>query len=400
MVQGSEPDLSLAISLLQGVRETAEANAAYTALTSDSVDVTSPLVARIVLHRLRQNKSQFPLHSLTLDREQFTTTELVSALAATTTLTSLTLFLYATADKLSSSLALQLKSMPTLRAVNHFGFPSDAVLELLQSRTNWRLIRLPPHDTEATAKASAFAALNRSDFELLMEADLKAPDLNRWLGNPHLTNLYMETTGVPAACFEALQNCRKLTFLVMPLRPLEQRLSSLFVWWSQAIRASDEKGMTELPAKFIPPSVVHLTLEQPTLEQVKELLATRDNRDLQSVNFVKVADQKVAAVAAELVCTDRHKLWKYDGSLEGAASTAFCQAATKAYTSSHFSSLTDLNATAPGDPLTSLLYARLLLNVRSLRSFRLNLEDVRIWPHRSSIQPLSGSCFALLLAGG
>jgi hypothetical protein len=85
-----------------------------------------------------------------------------SALSASTTLTSVTglpLVIFV------RPLALSLKSLSTLRAVDYTWFADDVVLELLRSRTNWSRLYLPTKP-ETAAKASAFAALNRTDFEL------------------------------------------------------------------------------------------------------------------------------------------------------------------------------------------------------------------------------------------
>jgi hypothetical protein len=208
----AEPNLSLAVSLLQSVRDSAPANWLLHLLTAPSIELTSETEARIAEHRLQQSRAQYPLLSIRLARESGASPTLISALAASKTLTSLS------ADHLppsaTSALALQLKSSPTLRAVNHTWFADDVVLELLQSRTNWSCIHLPTKP-EIASEASAFAALNRTDFELHLDASIKAADLNRWLSNPHLTSLHLGTGHVPAACYDALFSCQNLTSLVM-----------------------------------------------------------------------------------------------------------------------------------------------------------------------------------------
>ncbi len=137
----AEPDLSLAVSLLQEARQSGEANRAFKVLILESIKLTSDTEALIAAHRLRQNKPQYPLLSLSVTRECGVVRKLISAVAASTTLTSLS------ADHLppsaTSNLARHLKSLPTLRAVNHTWFADDVVLEVLQSRTNWSRIHLP-----------------------------------------------------------------------------------------------------------------------------------------------------------------------------------------------------------------------------------------------------------------
>ncbi len=130
--------------------------------------------------------------------------------------------------------------------------------------------------------------------------------------------------------------------------------------------------MPELPVKSIPLSVVRLTLPQPTLEQVKGLLATRHTRDLQNVRFALVADSEVAALAAELVCTDPHTQWSYSGSFSGSAGSAFRLAAISAHSASHSSSLTSLDVHSSPDPE----WSRLLVTHSTLRSFRVRFSNV------------------------
>jgi hypothetical protein len=132
--------------------------------------------------------------------------------------------------------------------------------------------------------------------------------------------------------------------------------------------------MSQLRAQSIPLSVVHLSLPQPTLEQVTGLLATRRERELQSVYFGLVTDSKVAAVAAELVCTDPHKQWTYRGSFSEFMGSAFCVAATHTHTASRCSSLTALDVrSCSRDPEWATLLAS---SPSSLRSFRLEFSDV------------------------
>jgi hypothetical protein len=91
-------------------------------------------------------------------------------------------------------------------------FPLDLMLQVLHSRTNWSRIHLPFALEDAT-KASAFAPLNRTDFELCVQEPIEAAALNQWLANPHLTAL-SHSGVVPETCFTALQGCSRLTRLV------------------------------------------------------------------------------------------------------------------------------------------------------------------------------------------
>ncbi len=208
LLAAAEPDLSLAVKLLQGARQHDDANRVFNVLTAESIEIQTE--GHIAAHRLRQNKPQYPLLSIRLARESGASPTLISALAASKTLTSLS------ADHLpasaTTSMALQLKSLPTLRAVDLAWFADDAVFELLQSRTNWSRIHLPTKP-EIASKASTYSALNRTDFELRVES-INAADLSRWLSNPHVTGLHLGTGHVPAACFDALYSCQNLTSLV------------------------------------------------------------------------------------------------------------------------------------------------------------------------------------------
>ncbi len=133
----------------------------------------------------------------------------------------------------------------------------------------------------------------------------------------------------------------------------------------------------KVPAKFIPFSVVRLCMPHPTREQVAELLATRSQRALQSVQFEMVDDAKVAALVAELVCTDRHKQWAYRGKFADGAGDGFCQMAIDSYNSNHFCSLLDLEAGFRYPEFSA--FARLLCTIPTLHSCQMNYCDVR--PH-------------------
>ncbi len=227
LLAAAEPDLSTALALLQSARENNDINRYVTLFTAESIELRSTGEALIAAHRLRQNKPKYPLLSIRVNRALYGTQELLSALTASTTLTSFT------GDRsLSnfaiSTLALPLKSVPTLRAVDHTWFADDAVVKLLQSRTNWTCIHLPT-EARTASKVSAFAALNRTDFELHLKAPIEAADFSRWLANPHLTHLHVSKGQIPAACYDALYNCRYLTTLVWTFEMLSHPLLMLLL---------------------------------------------------------------------------------------------------------------------------------------------------------------------------
>jgi hypothetical protein len=208
LLLAAEPDLSLAVSLLQAVRDYASANELLKELTSETLEVGDRY--EIPLHRLRQSKPQFPLLSLALYWARSESAALISALTSSSTLTAIPNL----PSSLISTVEPHLKSMPNLRDINHSALSDVVSVELLQSRANWRVIHLPT-EPETAAKASAFAGLNRSDFELRVHAHIKPSDLNRWLANPHLTHLDLFTgKEVSASCFDALRSCQNLITLV------------------------------------------------------------------------------------------------------------------------------------------------------------------------------------------
>ncbi len=132
--------------------------------------------------------------------------------------------------------------------------------------------------------------------------------------------------------------------------------------------------MPKLRAESIPLSVVHLSLPQPTLEQVKGLLATRHKRELRSVFFRIVESADTAAVAAELVSTDPLKLWTYRGSFSDDEGTAFCEAVVSSRTATRCNSLTALDlSVALFDPTD---WSTLLPALPELTSFRVHYADV------------------------
>jgi hypothetical protein len=81
----------------------------------------------------------------------------------------------------------------------------------------------------------------------------------------------------------------------------------------------------------IPPSVVRLKVARVRLELVEGLLATRSTRDLQNVEFGLIEDAKAAALAVDLVSTDRSRQWEFTGRFTAAAAAAFCAVASAAH---------------------------------------------------------------------
>jgi hypothetical protein len=176
-------------------------------------------------------------------------------------------------DILASS-ALQLKAAPNLRTANMSDFPIDAGLQLLQSRTDWVRIILPSK-AGSIVEASAFAPSNRTDFELCAPADVDTASLNYGSARRRSSRQF------PESCFDALQHCKNLTFLVRALSHGSMWSSCAFSPFNmQHLRQIEQK----LSAHYIPQSVVLLQLENVTLELVKGLLATRSKRELQNVD--------------------------------------------------------------------------------------------------------------------
>ncbi len=146
--------------------------------------------------------------------------DLLSALAATTSLESFRIKRQKEADKLSSEdaarLASHLKAVESLRDVDLSQFPVDAAVELLQSRTNWTRIRMPT-DSTALSRATEFAPHNRCDFAFEFEDLPSTQQLRPWLLNPHLTALLAFSDYVTDGVFSELESCKNLTFLVCAL---------------------------------------------------------------------------------------------------------------------------------------------------------------------------------------
>ncbi len=97
------------------------------------------------------------------------------------------------------------------------------------------------------------------------------------------------------------------------------------------------------------------------------LLETRSKRELQSVDFGMIQHTKVAALAAELVSTDRQKPWTYRGVFGESAAAAFCTSVRAHTASGVASSLTELVVVTT--PSHQTLFARLLLNSPALTKY-------------------------------
>jgi hypothetical protein len=211
LLDSAEPDLGLATSMLRTVRTDALCYGLLRKMTDESVTVDSDRELTVALTRLKQSNSAYPLRRLRVWPAHAASPQLLTALSPTTSLECLHLpeDVPSYAAKL---LALRLKTVPSLRAVDLRPLPSEVGLELLQSRTNWTHITLPC-DAEATADATAFAALNRCSFHLSCHELAAAEHLRPWLLNPHLTSL-SATCSDAASAFSPIQHCKNLTFLV------------------------------------------------------------------------------------------------------------------------------------------------------------------------------------------
>ncbi len=144
----------------------------------------------------------------------------------------------------------------------------------------------------------------------------------------------------------------------------------------QSLTIDDDKRLT---ASDIPLSVVNFEFNRVTAGMIAELLATRSKRDLQRVNFSRISHSKVAALVAELVCTDPDKQWTLEVEFgETAAAVAFANAATDGARPAAAlpSSLTDLNVLTNFDRVD--LFASLLSATPRMTRFEVR-EDVVVW---------------------
>jgi hypothetical protein len=206
MLRADEPDVSLATTLLQAVREDEVAGELWWELTSPCFLVGSDDTA-IAVQRLRQTSPAYPLREIEV---LCASSKLLPALGAATTLESVCIDPELPND-FKSQIASQLKAVPSLRAINLIDFPMEAGLNLLRSRKNWEQIRLPKRKTYCR-KASALAARNETAFRLETTLSESYEDL---LGvtNPHLTALRM-AGAIPVNVWYELGHCKNLTNLV------------------------------------------------------------------------------------------------------------------------------------------------------------------------------------------
>ncbi len=108
----------------------------------------------------------------------------------------------------------RLIAVPTLQSVEADGLEGDDYIKLLQSRTNWTRITLPPNG-HGSDKVAALAALNRTSFHLEISGRAaSADDVKKAMANPCLTSL--KALELPAGCYEALKQSPNLTNLVLP----------------------------------------------------------------------------------------------------------------------------------------------------------------------------------------
>jgi hypothetical protein len=208
ILRSEEPNLSLAASILRAVRENRSAFHLWRQLTEDSIYVANEDDLAVALPRLKHNKPQYPLRTVRFAEDICATPQLLYAIPNTTSVEMLDFITLC-----PKPLAVQLKSVSSLREVDLRELPADEGLELLQSRTNWTHIQLL--HAPAGAAAHAFAARNRSDFSLCGEFE-EAQYLSPWLANPHLTALSVENDEVTSKLLDGLQHCHKLTSLVSP----------------------------------------------------------------------------------------------------------------------------------------------------------------------------------------
>jgi hypothetical protein len=338
--EGAESNHPQIIALLRGVRDHFIGDSLFRAFTAESVAIIDEATSLIVVQRLKQIAPQYPLLHISIYERPKELPAFLSALSASTTLTS-----FKCEDDVPSTILphfmKRLKSVPTLRSVDIESKQPLRCQELLQTRTNWTFIRLFALSPKLTACVTA----NRTDFELHLNCVINSEQLNRCLANQHLTALYCEFHSLPAKCVEALGRCQNLTRLVTPSHLCRRSVTENSFGARFAAHQILDEDSAHIPARHIPRSVVYLKIHDVKAEQLQELLTTRDQRALQRVHFCGISDCKTAALAAELVCTDPKKQWKYSGSFGPRAGSAFCSAAMRAQAASGVSSLIDLEVT-------------------------------------------------------
>ncbi len=103
-----------------------------------------------------------------------------------------------------------------------------------------------------------------------------------------------------------------------------------------------------------------------TVELVQTLIATRNQRDLDAV-YSFIEEKSIAKALAELVSTDRRKLWTCIPSFIEESGAAFCTAVIGFHRKFGFSSLTALHIHA--EPTDQAIVALLLSSVPTIQSF-------------------------------
>jgi hypothetical protein len=209
MLCADEPDVSLATTLLQAVKDAVVTDRLWKELTSDRLSIHHGTDFVLAVQRLRQIKPAFPVRRLNM---LVAVPELLPALGATTTLESVDLRGELPSD-FKTQIAVQLKAVPSLREIDLRDVPIDAALDLLQSRTNWRRIGLPEHKQDLK-KAAALATHNKTAFRLEGWNPEDSEGLTLWLTNPHLTALHIPSGTVSLSVLAELSGCPNLTYLV------------------------------------------------------------------------------------------------------------------------------------------------------------------------------------------
>ncbi len=211
MLRAAEPDVSLATTLLQAVREDYEAGQLWRMLTTDISSVYHDSENALTFQRLRQISPAYPLRHLTMN---CASSQLIPALGAATTLKSVYILSHIPND-FRTQIAVQLKAVPSLREIDLNDFPIDAGLELLQTRTNWTHIHLPEKRQDFKKAAALATHSNNGAFTLeSRRCSEEFEGLALWLTNPHLTALRIPYGTVPPSVLAELSGCSNLTNLV------------------------------------------------------------------------------------------------------------------------------------------------------------------------------------------
>ncbi len=128
-------------------------------------------------------------------------------------------------------------------------------------------------------------------------------------------------------------------------------------------------------AQHLPRSLLHLDAHV-TEELVSELLATRSERELQSLSLGMIDEPGLAALVAELVSTDPSKQWTLDASFDDDdAADAFCDGVIAAARScTGLPSLTDLDVETTVEGRSA--FAKLLAATPTFSTFFVRLSEV------------------------